>query len=38
MDSITGGAHDRHDLLDVRWFRRIADALVARRTSRMEFA
>jgi hypothetical protein len=28
MDSITGGAHDRHDLLDVRWVRRIADALL----------
>jgi hypothetical protein len=35
MDSITGGAHDRHDLLDTRWVRRIADALVAWRTSRM---
>jgi hypothetical protein len=35
MDSITGGAHDRPDLLDVRWLRRIADALVAWRTSRM---
>jgi hypothetical protein len=35
MDSITGGAHDRHDLLDTRWVRRIADALVAWRTPRM---
>ena len=33
-----GGAHDRRDLLEVRWVRRIADGPGCARTSRIEFA